>query len=363
MADLLQMTPHTAAKHLILQRYLGAWFPILGKTHKQLNYIDGFAGPGKYCGGEPGSPVIAIKSARAHIARKTLSPDTEINFVFIEANAQSCKHLEATLSGIRVPSTFKITIRQGAFRDSMEGILDSFGEDTQLAPTFAFVDPFGFSGIPFDLMVRILRFPKCEVLINLMVSFVNRFIDHPNGRVVAHVPETFGTDRVFDVAQKSGNRVEWLLSLYLKQLRSVAKYADRFDMRNRSDLKTYSLFFASNSRAGFHKMKEAMWNVDKHEGSEFSDADIHGSCRFDLFGLQPLKGLLVERYGGCLRDMDELEAYVIEQTRYLPKHLRKVLAELEASDQIVVHPIGGYKRRKGTFKSGSVRIEFIESNE
>jgi three-Cys-motif partner protein len=59
------ITPHTQAKHAILKRYLDAWFPILSRQAAILNrkfgtvngrrilYIDGFAGPGIYTGGEP----------------------------------------------------------------------------------------------------------------------------------------------------------------------------------------------------------------------------------------------------------------------------------------------------------------------
>jgi hypothetical protein len=45
-----EATPHTIAKIAILKAYLVAWFQILGITMqgKDLTYIDGFAGPGKY---------------------------------------------------------------------------------------------------------------------------------------------------------------------------------------------------------------------------------------------------------------------------------------------------------------------------
>ena len=63
------LKPHTRAKHTILDRYLGAWFPILATQSKQLVYFDGFAGPGRYAGGETGSPLIALNAARRHFAR------------------------------------------------------------------------------------------------------------------------------------------------------------------------------------------------------------------------------------------------------------------------------------------------------
>ena len=49
-------------KHLILQGYLEAWYPKL-KFARRLVFIDGFAGPGEYLGGEKGSPLIALDAA------------------------------------------------------------------------------------------------------------------------------------------------------------------------------------------------------------------------------------------------------------------------------------------------------------
>ncbi len=39
MTALPKMVPHTAAKHLLLKRYLDRWFPILGKYNQRINYI------------------------------------------------------------------------------------------------------------------------------------------------------------------------------------------------------------------------------------------------------------------------------------------------------------------------------------
>ena len=86
MPPLPKMAPHTAVKHLLLKRYLDRWFPILGKYHRRINYIDGFAGPGKYDGGEPGSPLLAIDAAKYHVEHGNLAPDVDISFVFVESD-------------------------------------------------------------------------------------------------------------------------------------------------------------------------------------------------------------------------------------------------------------------------------------
>src|SRR2546427_2394378 len=85
--------PHTKAKHFILRAYLGGWFPILSKWHGRIVYIDGFAGPGRYKGGEEGSPLIAIRTAAGHV----LPLAQEIVFLFIEARPDRKAHLEQVL--------------------------------------------------------------------------------------------------------------------------------------------------------------------------------------------------------------------------------------------------------------------------
>lgn len=46
----------------------------------------------------------------------------------------------------------------------------------ELAPTFAFVDPFGWSGAPMDVMADLLR-PRCELLFTFIYDQTSRFIN------------------------------------------------------------------------------------------------------------------------------------------------------------------------------------------
>ena len=93
--------PHTLAKHAILGNYLKAWMAILsqhfGRQHNKpshISYVDGFAGPGEYEGGELGSPVIAIKTSMEH------SHDFPIpvNFLFVENDPDRAQHLRNVLA-------------------------------------------------------------------------------------------------------------------------------------------------------------------------------------------------------------------------------------------------------------------------
>ena len=90
-----QLEPHTRAKHEILRRYLQAWMVILSQGRfREILYIDGFAGPGEYIGGEVGSPIIALDTALAY------KPPLQANvhFLFVDKEPDRADHLKQQIA-------------------------------------------------------------------------------------------------------------------------------------------------------------------------------------------------------------------------------------------------------------------------
>ena len=156
--------PHTLAKHVIVRTYLEAWFPILSSWNACVVYYDGFAGPGVYKGGEKGSPLIALEVARNHRA----SLDSEIVFIFVENDKDRALHLNQKIDALSLPPNFKWEVKNESFADTLD-ILDREGLNN--APTFAFIDPFGITGLPFYLIERLLKRSRCEALITFMCIY------------------------------------------------------------------------------------------------------------------------------------------------------------------------------------------------
>src|SRR6266496_1628742 len=178
------LDPHTLAKHEILKRYLQCWFPILNKYHGRIIYIDGFCGPGRYSKGEIGSPLIALNVAASH--RKALTG--ELVFWFVDEREDRIAHLKSELEQIDILPHFKLHAEAGRFDEKLKQLLDKIDKDKAiLAPTFVFIDPFGFAGIPFALIERLLKKTRCEVLITFMVDAINRFLQHPDPQIVKHI--------------------------------------------------------------------------------------------------------------------------------------------------------------------------------
>jgi three-Cys-motif partner protein len=260
-------------------------------------YLDGFCGPGRYLGGEDGSPIIALKEALKH---SILLQNSEIIFFFIDQDQERIAHLEFEISQLTLPPNFLVRIRIGEFQSILQQELDQADKaGYNLAPAFAFIDPFGFKGIPFNLVKRLLTNPHTEVFINVMIDFVNRFIEHPDPQTQQHIVDLFGTTQALNIIQASNNRLPDLRRLYLSQLQQHARFVRYFEMRNERDRIIYYLFFATKHPLGHARMKEAFWKVDPTNGFTFSDKT--NPNQLVLFELDPsleLAEILISRFRG-----------------------------------------------------------------
>jgi three-Cys-motif partner protein len=349
-----KIEPHTVAKHIILRTYLGAWFPILTRYNGRIIYIDGFAGSGRYADGEPGSPIIALECARTHRAKLT----GELVFYFIEMQPDRAENLRKEIGAIELPSHFKVAVEEGTFAEKLSEALDKIDESGKhIAPTFALIDPFGFSGIPYSLVERLLSQQKCEILITIMVDSINRWLTHPDSKIQAHIIDTFGTDEAVAIAEGSGDRVTSLKDLYHRQLTKIAKFVRYFEMRDRKNRIVYYLFFASNNSLGHLKMKEAMWKVDPMGEFTFSDAtDPEQEVMFSTPAIEPLVQDLASRFRQTTVLVKDIHTYVSDHTAYLSKHMREAFRQLESNGRVTIKDVkrNGQKRRLNTYPDDAI---------
>jgi len=335
---LWELDPHTKAKHEILRRYLAAWFPILSTYHNRIVYIDGFAGPGRYRSSEAGSPMIALDVALNH--RKSIGG--EVVFWFIEERQDRLHHLRHELAALPLPRHFRVITDSAKFHEKFGDMLNSIeGGKGTLAPTFAFIDPFGFSGIPYSLIERLLRCSRCEAFITFMADAINRFLEHPDDKVVQHILDAFGTSEAIKIAKGPGDRVAKLRGLYQSKLQHVAKYVRYFEMRDRQDRPQYYLFFATNNDLGHLRMKEAMWNVDPEGDFRFSDAtDPSQLVLFEKSATPTLVDELRREFSGRGQVTGlQVRMFVENETAYLKKHMTAALRHEEGAAKVRVEPL------------------------
>ena len=241
---LWNLEPHTIGKHLVLKNYMDAWLPIMGRWNGRVLFIDAFAGPGEYSGGEAGSPIIALHALINHGARQRMT--NEFFYLFIESDFQRSQHLRNLLSNMnhQIPSNCTYDVINSTFDETLTHELDRIEEQrSNLAPALVMFDPFGVSETPMTTIARILANPKAEVYISFMYSFINRFLENP--AFEPHLDELFGSKRwreAIDIRDPE-SRKRFIYDLYRDQLKSSGAnqvlHVEMYD----GDRLVYAIFF------------------------------------------------------------------------------------------------------------------------
>ncbi len=356
---LWKYTDHTRAKHDLLVGYLHAWFPIIASQSKAINVIDGFAGPGRYEGGEPGSPLLMIDAFVGHKNKSPAMDAAQVYFDFIEERHDRVEYLQDQLSKLTLPPNVHVEpVHEGSFDDVMGAILNGIPSTSGLAPTFAFIDPFGYTGHGIELSSRILRFKKCEVLIYVPWPHIARFIHEAS--IEAALDNLFGDSSWRAARATKGKSAERILNdLFLERVRHAAGFALPFEIDAAAGRgwAGYTLYFGTGSVRGLEKMKQAMWRVDPAAGSGFAySANPDQLTMFDPApDLAQLEAALRDQFGLGPFTIEMAERFTTVDTPFAAEvHLKsRTLAVAERAGRLEGrHPMNP-KRRRCTYPPGT----------
>jgi three-Cys-motif partner protein len=166
---------HSGIKHFALRRYLEPATRILGGTRK-LVYVDCCAGPWKskapdYSDTSFGIAVSVLQSASADLAKRGITP--HMACLLIEKSPKKFKSLDAFAKGADSAS-MRITARNWDFTNRTGDIVRYCSS----AGTFPFIliDPKGWKLAGISLIRPLLQLDPGEIVINLMSSFITRFL-------------------------------------------------------------------------------------------------------------------------------------------------------------------------------------------
>ncbi len=342
--------PHTLAKIDIVREYLKAWLPKLATAYDEVVYFDGFSGPGKYLGGEEGSPIIALRTTLEH---KSLKNFKSIRFIFVEKDPCRLAQLESTVKEFSLPDNVYVQFYEGEFAEAFSRVLAHMkGQGRRTTPTFLFIDPFGIKGIKLSDLKTFMQNDTCEFFMNYNIESIQRFCEQEN--LSKHLTLLYGSDSWQDCLSIKDLRERSLClhEIFEAELSKFAKYVWRFSMYDSRNKLTYFLFFGTNSIVGLEVMKAAMWKVAPTGSFSFRARD---KGQVNLFEKNPDIETLAQEIFIEFKEqqpsIDEIENFVIKGTNYKKTHTRKALKELEKEAKIQV--VSHNKRRKGTFPEGT----------
>jgi hypothetical protein len=319
----------TKIKHKVFRDYFDKWVKILGK-YDNLNYIDGFGGCGAYKDQkdkvkEPyyGSPILA--------ARVIKDNQKHVNILIVDKEKENITNLKGIFKYLELD--IKPTFINDTFDSAINKILDKV---SNIAPTFVFIDPFGFE-IKYSTLKRIMNIKKSEILFNFMFNGINRFLSLEQNEQIMN--DLFGTNEWKSLSELKGvERENKMINLYRSQLKRIAKFVFPYKMEFPEMRRTYYyLFHLTNHYKGASIMKSsfARFNYGRVEylgvrGSQLSLFEI-GSIKDT-----EIEDFLVGKYQNTSKTYLEIIEKNIDETPYLKSGIHKALKELEKANKVYI---------------------------
>ena len=382
---------HTTIKHEILGKYLNPWARILSKYNQRLVVVDGFAGRGEYTDGDGqrrvgGSPIILMNLNNQPIVE-------ELVCICVEKNTDNynnlCRVIEERLSIILNPeegidpnsiqlfkapslsdlieqmrskSTFRYhlqnlknqTTKLYIINDEFEKIILSTlkefqsgqgGGNLKPAPGFYFIDPFGFHGVPFEIIKNILKLPKSEVLLTFMSRDINRF--NPLKQEKEALVSLFGNeDWKAEVNKRGEEGQEAFVNYYRQCLKDIGiKYVIKFKIAETGRKQSlYYLIHASNDFTAAEKMKETMYYINPdyaYHGPDHKKLD-RNQMRLEIRA-HPLKEQLMKVFQGQSCTFKKIREVTVDTNIFIEPDYRSIIKELEKEGVVEVKRVESKK--------------------
>ena len=368
---------HTRVKHELMRKYLYAWIIKLGKFHRKVLFFDGFAGRGEYIDENTGkvlrvgSPIIALKLADELLQRckeRGRQPYFDkFICIAIEKDGDNFRNLQIVVSKelerIEFKDKMDIKLINGEFANVVTELVEQVG--VKIAPSFFFIDPFGFSGVPFEVVKNILSLPRTEIFFTFMSRDINRFLKLP--QVEKHLDALYPTSEWREICKIRDwqERDRRLLNLYIKSLYEEAgvKYVWPFRVCMDGKYQTlYYLIHATNHFDGLKIMKDIMYKQGASgEFAWLGPKESFYRRQQKLFDdtIPSLKKYLLNRFKGETKTFDEILEETYADTRFVEPQYRQALKELEKEKKIKVERVTS-KTSRGL--GGKDKIIFPKSN-
>lgn len=287
----------TILKHKLLESYLYNWANVLsnstfGNNLRSFNFVDCFAGRGTFIDGNSGSPKIAMDSLFSIQKYFKMNYGTPIQFNIYTIETINEYHNKLTELKELSPYPNQINNYHGEF----EAIIDNITERTNGVPSFYFIDPFGFKGIPMEKIKNILELQSHEVLINVMSYSLVRNIK--NEKTAKSLSTFFGIDSLtndlYSFIQKTKivdhfymdaeimKLEEKIVNFYIKQLKNKLNnkiYVLKKRISSQLNPNVYfHLLFATSKVHGLSEMKYVLNDFDANK----SEIEKEYSKKFGL---------------------------------------------------------------------------------
>ncbi|WP_028884989.1 three-Cys-motif partner protein TcmP [Teredinibacter turnerae] len=190
---------HSVIKHKIVSDYLERYLDVVTINPRvnplRINFVDGFAGGGRYRSEEDGSivdgsPLVLLKTVKSAEAKINLTRSKEFsidaNYYFSEIDSCAIRQLEYALKENGYENSTNIKIFNQPFLNVAPSIFQEISSRSRSHPkNIILLDQYGYKDVPFEFIKQIFtRFPvNTEVILTFATDcLINYFADTPSYR-------------------------------------------------------------------------------------------------------------------------------------------------------------------------------------
>jgi three-Cys-motif partner protein len=347
-------------KSRIIEKYFFAWANIIRKFARdgRINYIDLYAGPGRYKDDTVSTPLLVLKKA---IQDENLSQ--MLVALLNDGNKNNSDTLQKEID--KLDGIEKLKHKPTVLCGPVDGDAEKYFTESRLVPSFTFFDPFGYKGLSLRIINGVIKDWGCDCVFFFNYNRINPGIS--NDAVEAHMDALFGTDRAKQLrsdlkGRDPGMRENIILENMAGALRDMGgEFVLPFQFRKKSRTSHY-LFFVSKDFKGYEVMKEIMAKESStsDEGvPSFAYSPADQSTPFLFSFNQPIANLRKQirtQFSGEDISMWDIYRQHSVNTPYIKRNYKQVLYDLYDEDKIEV---SRKPTRKGTFADDIV-VNFPE---
>jgi len=361
-----ERTDQSEVKARIVQKYFYAWaqviMPTAQKGGNRIQYIDLYAGPGRYKDGAASTPLLVLEQAIRHPKMSQM-----LVALFNDSDQAKAATLQAEIE--KLPGIENLRHKPVISCGEVDADAERYFSKSKLIPSFSFIDPFGYKGLSLKIIKGVIKDWGCDCVFFFNYNRINAGMTNQN--VTGHIDALFGKDRADRLRLRLPELSPTLReSLILEELASEIKglggtYVLPFTFRNSEATRTtHKVVFVSKSFKGYSIMKDIMAKESSTEDQgvpslAYSPADASMPLLFSLQRpLEALKKTLPQEFAGQELSVEQIyERHSVDKP-YILANYKEILKLLEAEGRIVVRSLHG-TRRKGTF-ANHLLVKFQE---
>lgn len=333
-------------KRQIVIEYFDYYMRVMARNGKTAGYVDLFAGPGIYGGGEESIPIIICKQVVSDPRLRA-----SVKLWFNEGDPGNFEELKANIAAVDGIATLA-----NMPRITSHVISESFGSRLRAmrTPSFIFADPCGYKGLSLRLIASALKPFGNDCVFFLNYNRINMKINYAvMNESINGFFEAARADQVREEIrsiQSPQAREDVILAAVTKALKEDADaHSLTFGFRTREGGGTsHHLIYATKNAKAQNQMKRIYTKASSDQ------ADGVGSLDYDprdaeprtisLFSpMEEVRQRLMQVFAGRTLTFDEI-IQAEADTRFTDTAYRNALLELETEARVTVNPPADQRR-------------------